>query len=72
MNIPFSSDNQQILCNLLAYPPVDGSISKHEAWKQSVLLLLSDDYTIRKELQKNGFVTNSLANLCIQYTERSK
>lgn len=51
-----------VLRNLLRYPPCEGSKERHEAWKESVRILLKDDAPeLDKELTKPGWVPISLA-----------
>ena len=52
----------QILENLLRHPPVEGSISSHEAWKENVYFLLHlADLDGRPqflhELKKKGYIS---------------
>ncbi len=60
---------EQVLLNLLRYPPVEGSIASHEAWKQNVRICLvrcgTDAFWI--ELQKGGYVSQQCRNEARSY-----
>lgn len=52
----------QILENLLRYPPVEGSIASHEAWKENVNFLchlsgLDGKPQFLFELKKKGYIS---------------
>ena len=59
-----------ILRNLLKYPPVEGSMASHEAWKENVRFLLHRSHkAIWIGLVKPGFISTSFRNECISFGE---
>jgi hypothetical protein len=62
-----------VLRNLLLYPPVEGSRESHQAWKESVCMMMGhvtlESAELIKELVKPGFVTATFRNQCISYAK---
>ena len=61
------SHEDLILRNLLKYPPVEGSMASHEAWKENVRFLSHRSDSIWNGLVKPGFISTSFRNECISF-----
>jgi hypothetical protein len=64
-------DLLKVMVNLLRYPPVEGSIASHEAWKENLRNLLEVNWhgneALWTELFKPGYISLRCRNLAASY-----